>query len=236
MVVWACVCVSTSEIPLDKDDLGIERGRLNFILLSKNDHPVSLKDYREAAWSIEVAQLFGQIDTASRVDPDRALKGLFSVEASGAPTPAHFNPWVHAKAVAYRGAIGLFAYRGRERVYVCDPHGLADPIASRLEVATVYKNGAWRSVRGKPGHEKLLRSEWCIARTVDSLASQPPTTVVHNIMTALGCGDLAELQAAVTDRLSWRRFWRNVWLAPRLTRLRIPQDVVGARDRFCRGA
>jgi arabinofuranosyltransferase len=140
---------------------------------------------------------------------------------------------VHAEAVAYRGAIGLFAYRGRERLFVCDYHGLADPFGSRLELATVDKNGTWHSGRGKPGHEKRLRSEWCIARTVDSLGAKAPTVNVRNVMTALGCGDLAELQAAVTDPLSWRRFWRNVRLAPRLTRLRIPQDIVEARDRFC---
>jgi arabinofuranosyltransferase len=233
MVPWALVCAFTSEIPLDKDDLGIERGRLNFILLSKNDHPVSLADYREMGWSIEADKLFGQIDKANKSDPDRALKGLYSTGASGTPTPAQFNPWVNAEAVAFRGAIGLLAYRGRERLHICDYHGLADPIAARLELSSVDKKGVWHSGRGKPGHEKRLRSEWCIARTVDSLNGKPPSASVQNVLTALGCGDLAWLQAAVTDPLTWRRFWRNVWLAPRLTRFRIPQDIVEARDKFC---
>ena len=184
-------------------------------------------------WSLEVDKLFGQIDKANSSDPGRALTGLLSTGASRAPTPAQFNPWVHAEAVAYRGAIGLFAYRARERVYVCDYHGLADPMAARLELTSLDKNGVWHSGRGKPGHEKRLKSDWCIARTVDSLDGKPPTANVQKVLTALGCGDLAVLQAAVTDRLTWRRFWRNVWLAPRLTRLRIPQDIAAARDRFC---
>jgi len=233
LVPWAIVCVLTSEIPLDKDDLGIERGRLNFILLSKSDHPVSLDDYRQMGWSIEVDKLFKQIDDANQTKPDRTERGLFSKWASSASLPAAFNPWIHAEAVAYRGAIGLLGYRGRQRLFVCDFHGLADPIASRLELASVDKGGVWHSGRGKPGHEKRLKSDWCVARLVASLDAKPTAANVRVLLAALGCGDLAELQAATTTRLTWKRFWRNVWVAPRLTRVRIPQDFVEARERFC---
>jgi hypothetical protein len=49
----------------------------------------------------------------------------------------------------------------------------------------------------------------------------------------LGCGALGDLTAAVDDPLSWSRFWKNVWLAPTLTWIRIPQDIQDARDKFC---
>ncbi len=233
MVPWAIACVLTSKIPLDKDALGIERGRLNFILLSKNNYPVSLEDYRQMGWSLEVDKLFEQIDEANRAKPDRTERGFFSKRASSAALPAALNPWIHAEAVAYRGAIGLFSYRGRQRLYVCDYHGLADPFAARLELASVDKNGVWHSGRGKPGHEKRLRSDWCVARTVASLNARQPSGSVGDLVTALGCGDLAELQTATTARLTWKRFWRNVWMAPRLTRMRIPQDLMAAREKFC---
>ncbi len=62
LIPWAIVCVGFSEIPHDNDDLGIERGRLNFILLSKNDHPVTVEDYKQMGWGIEADNLAKQMD------------------------------------------------------------------------------------------------------------------------------------------------------------------------------
>jgi arabinofuranosyltransferase len=233
LVPWAMVCVLTSEIPLDRDELGIERGRLNFIFLSKNDHPVTIADYKDMGWGIESDKLFASIEKAKRAKPQVDHPTFYSSSGSGRVVPAQFNDWVQAEAVAYRGAIGLFSYKGRQRVHTCDYFGLADAFGARLELGVADKSGVWHVNRGKPGHEKRLKSEWCLARTVKSLEGRAPSPGEKIVLQALGCGDLAHLEAAVTEPLTFGRFFKNLWLAPRLTRMRIPQDNAAVLERFC---
>jgi arabinofuranosyltransferase len=230
VVPWAVICVVWAQIPSQKDSVGIERGRLNFISLSKNDHPVTVADYSQMGWGIEADKLFHQMDELQR-SSSQPGNGFYSGSANSPPKRVELEPWVRSEVVAYRGAVGLFSYKGRQRMHVCDYHGLADPIAARLELLYMDKKGVWRSGRGKPGHEKHVRQEWCLARVATPGSSVPQPE--QQVRDALACGDLAELQAAVTERLTWRRFWRNVAWAPRLTRLRIPQDLAEARAKFC---
>jgi arabinofuranosyltransferase len=234
LIPWAIACVWLARIPID-NVYGIDRGRLDYIALSNNEHPVTVDDYREITWAADMNNLFKQIDGA-RSNPQLAKASFYSSSASATVRPAQLYPWLDAKteAVAYRGAIGLCGYVGRQRVYICDCYGLADPFASRLEPGRIDQDGVWHPGRSKPGHEKRLDADWCLARTVSALDGRSPFSVtVGFVVTALGCGELAEIQAATLEPLTWRRFWRNVSLAPRLTRLRIPGDALKARRRFC---
>ena len=235
LIPWAIVCLCVARIPID-NVTGIDRGRLDDIALSKNEHPVTVDDYREIGWALDMSDLFKQIDRARASNPNLANASFYSSSANATIRPAQLSPWLDAQveAVAYRGAIGLCGYAGRQRVHICDCYGLADPFASRLEPGATDQDGVWHPGRSKPGHEKRLNADWCLARTVSALDGHAPFSVtVGFVVTALGCGDLAEVQAATLEPLTWRRFWRNVWLAPRLTRLRIPQDALEVRRRFC---
>jgi hypothetical protein len=49
----------------------------------------------------------------------------------------------------------------------------------------------------------------------------------------LACGDLALLHQAVTEPMSVERFLRNLWLAGRLTALRLPSESAAAEAAFC---
>jgi len=238
LIPWAMICVCFAEIPIDTVT-GIDRGRLDDIALSNNEHPVTADDYREIVWAVDMKNLFEQIDGARGSNPNLASASFYSSSANATVRSAQLAPWLdrQVEAVAYRGAIGLCGYVGRQRVHICDCYGLADPFASRLELGTIDQDGTSHPGRGKPGHEKRLNADWCLARTVHALDGRAPFSVtVGFVATALGCGDLAEIQAATLEPLTWRRFWRNVWLAPRLTRLRIPLDVLEVRRRFCGSA
>ncbi len=145
---------------------------------------------------------------------------------------AELRSWVspRVEGVAYEGALGLFGYQARQRIYVCDHYGLADPYAAR----TALFPASNPTGRGTAGHEKSLPEDWCLAHLVEALNGRARySAAVHDLAPALACGDLAELQAVIDEPLSWRRFWRNVQWSQRLTRLRIPSDPLEARNRFC---
>jgi arabinofuranosyltransferase len=214
--------------------MGIDRGRLDYVETLTNKHPVTAADHREMDWAT-VDSLFQRIDEAERSNANPVGTRFYASEILHSPLrPIALNAWLPAEvqAVVYRGAIGLFGFGGRQRVFVCDHYGLADPFASRAEMASTVGDG--ESDRGKAGHEKGLKADWCLARTVAALDGRERYSIeVGYLRTALGCGELAQLQAALTEPLTWDRFWKNVELAPSLTRLRIPHEPLEARRRFC---
>jgi hypothetical protein len=106
-------------------------------------------------------------------------------------------------------------------VHLVDRHGVADPVAARMELAG----------RGRPGHEKLLSNAWLAARFTDHAPGED--AAVSAARRALACGDLAALEAAVTGELTLGRFVDNVLGAPHFQSLRIPADPFEAEHRFC---
>ncbi len=232
LIPWAFACVCFAKPRAQPESVGIDRGRLDYVETLTTKHPVTAADHREMDWAT-VDGLFERIGEAERSPATPAGTRFYASETLRSPLrAATLEAWLPAQVqvVVYRGAIGLFGFGGRQRVYVCDHYGLADPFASRAELSS----GDRESDRGKAGHEKGLKEDWCQARTVAALDGRASYSVqVGYLRSALGCGELAELQAAVTDPLTGSRFWRNVVLAPRLTRLRIPHDALEARQRFC---
>jgi arabinofuranosyltransferase len=229
---WVLACVLFAKPRAEPEDMGIDRGRLDLVETLTNKHAITAADHREQDWAIADGFL-QRLDEAERAQAYPAEARFFGSETLRSPLrPVELNGWLPptVQAVAYRGAIGLFGFGARQRVYVCDHYGLADAFAARAEL----KETEGISSRGKAGHEKGLKEDWCLARTVAAVAGRASYSVeVGYLRSALGCGELAELQAAITEPLTWRRFWNNVVLAPRLTRLRIPHDPLEARGRFC---
>ena len=128
-----------------------------------------------------------------------------------------------AAVAADRNNIGLLGYAAGPAVHVVDRLGLADPIASRLEL----------DHRGRPGHEKKLPEAWVVARFSVDTPDDSSGAEVRAAREALGCGDLAALLAAVAEPLTAERLVRNLALAWRLTALRIPSDAARARATLC---
>jgi arabinofuranosyltransferase len=122
---------------------------------------------------------------------------------------------------AYIGAAGYVI--GLDGVLV-DQHGITDPLAARLELG----------VRGlRPGHEKLLPTEWVVARFAAAVPPEMDAGAVAAARRALGCAPLQALLRAVTDPMTPARFAANLRDAFALQRLRIPEDPWRAERALC---
>jgi arabinofuranosyltransferase len=225
-ICYAAGCLFLFRVPYDrwakggKGYIGNERGI--YVTGSKVENPVELADYRAASWAANGTKMAKAADDLERAgNPDL---GKFSDGFKTDPREAHLASDSSAPLVAFRANVGEFSFAAGPLVFVCDPHGLPDPIGSRLRLEK----------RAQPGHEKWAGQEWCIARKLAANDSGGISeTKVAAARAALGCGDLAELMRAVDDRLSVRRFLSNMVDAPRLTRLRIPASAELAERELC---
>lgn len=107
------------------------------------------------------------------------------------------------------------------RISLTDSFGLADSVASRMELRE----------RGRPGHEKFFTTPWFAAKyTAEGV------TVDERVIKAkrvLQCGLLRELFLATHEPMSVSRFMKNVSLSFSLHRMRVPADPYEAERRFC---
>lgn len=120
--------------------------------------------------------------------------------------------------VAPLGFIGLESFSNGHRVHIVDRAGLADPLASRLQL----------TIRKRPGHEKRLPLAWVAARFAQPHPGLDGCAAVQAARVALAGGPLRELLEAIEQPLTAARFRTNLALAPRLHRLRFPADPAAA--------
>lgn len=151
------------------------------------------------------------------------------------PTDPDAPTWPAARpgdTVIAHAAIGIIGYEAGTApgALVVDRLSLADPITARVDVG---REGGM----ARPGHTQEAPEVWRLARyaDLDTVAVSDPglAAAAAEASAALGCGELGELSDAVTEPLTWPRFWRNVALAPALTTLSIPGDPATARAAFC---
>lgn len=131
----------------------------------------------------------------------------------------------------YWAHIGITAAALSEEIIVIDPLALNDHIGSHIELES----------RGRPGHEKVVRAAWFLARYPASVGrvvknqlgkhfAKPETPeAIAAAAAVLASPAVAELTEAVSAPLTWDLFWKNVARAARLTALRIPPDPLLAR-------
>ncbi len=222
VIAWAIVCAALLRPAYDGiGPHGIANERAYYVSLAHHAHPITLQDY-ELSYGVALAE----IQSAS-VPPGGLLlqeRGAQTVRTAGVPLPLRAG--VPQRDVVDATAIGLVGYVFDDNVYVLDLHGLADPIAGRLEL----------TARGRPGHEKGLPEAWVVARFADPTAFVPAGIVAGDIAAAreaLVCGDIRELLAATSDAMTPGRFARNIIDAFRLHRMRIPAAPAEAQRRFC---
>jgi len=225
-VAYAAAGFFLLRVPYDRWAKGskgwIGNERRIYVTGAKNPNPVEIDDYKAASWEKNGRKMAKVAEDLKAAGVPGA--GKFSDGFKGEPKDAHLPPGARAPLIAFRANVGEFSLEAGPLVYVCDPHGLPDPIGARLRLEK----------RAQPGHEKWAGQEWCIARKLaDGDDGGAPAAKVAAARAALGCGDLAELIRAVDEPLSLGRFLRNMAEAPRLTRLRIPSNAEVAEQELC---
>ncbi|MET0287250.1 MAG: hypothetical protein ABW352_22385 [Polyangiales bacterium] len=154
--------------------------------------------------------------------PD-AAGGLLVDKPDGVTLPLDPKAAPPDVAVVYEmRPIGIIGLLMGTRISVVDLYGLADPLASRVEL----------SDRGRPGHEKIFPVAWFAAKyTLPGSSADERVPVARK---ALHCGRLKQLRDAVREPLTLSRFFRNIALSIPLHRVRIPVDPQQAVERFCK--
>jgi arabinofuranosyltransferase len=144
--------------------------------------------------------------------------------------------------------VGMAAYGPGIDLHVLDQLGLADHIASHLDISEV----GGEELRG-PGHEKPLPAAWVAARVTPEGAEVDPVNFpdfytplippavdadelaerVAWARAALECDEIAALDDAATEPLGVGRLADNLFGSFRNTFVRIPPDPEEAYRRFC---
>ncbi len=218
VLTWALICALWLRVPYaggsGPAEIADERGF--YARHAGRANPVTADDYAASSWSQDGLALRARAEQR-RSDPG-APRVLLTAgqEFLAVPTVS-----ADVDLVSAGGNISLLGYNAGLRVAVIDVAGLGDPIAARLQV----------EMRGRPGHEKGLSTDWVIARY--GVPTDGDTLSVQAARQALGCGDLAALRQAVEEPLTAERFLRNTWLAWRLHHLRIPGNPLQAQVELC---
>lgn len=235
LLAWALVCGTSLRVlyPLGIGPDGVADERDAYVGPGTTP-PVTIEDYAGHGWAEDGAAVAARLDDGRRVlllHPQYAYADrivLPRTDDSGVDGGADDGPDVVVAALN----IGLLGQTAGIDAEVLDVHGLADPLASRLELGE----------RLRPGHEKLLTGAWVLARYTDpstpfpvGLPPSPATTGdIADAREALGCGEVPELFEAVSDPLTPGRFLANLTAAVRLHDLRVPADPTDAARQLCR--
>ncbi len=230
---WLVVCATKLRVNQENEcDIGDERGW--YALRAGVRAPIALESYRGHPFYEDAQKALTKIEASCpaidspgtpRQDrcrllyfDDKDFEHLFPTRATFA-LAAGLDPRIGA-AVGY-GAIGIFGFMMPDDVQVIDRHGLAEPVASHLELTS----------RGRPGHEKALGNAWLVARYAAPITPEDPSVAAARH--ALGCGALKRLTDAEHAPLTWSRFFQNMVHAFEYTRLRVPRDPFEAEAKFC---
>ena len=197
-----------------------------WMMVSGHENPVNIKDYAKT-FPAYTGSLAGYLEK-------NGYRNLVT-HSGGFPTaPDEFpgfrllslDPSIPHKIVIEGGPLGLSAYSAPTDVYVEDELGLGDVIAARLKMPQ----------HGRPGHEKVLPESWVLARFAPPGVSAPDVSAsdIDAARTALACPPLQELMRRTSGALSVGDLFGNFFAAPRLTRLRFPQDPTAAAFKLCK--
>jgi len=210
---WSVVAAVSLRIPYEAavSDDGIADERGVYVAQSGNHNPIELDDYMgmQLGWPQQGAS-WRELAT----DNPR----LLVIDTDRYPLDPTLDAAIRLVALTWN--TGLSGYAAGIDVHVTDRYGLADPLASRLEL----------NQRGRPGHEKQLDPIWAIARFAEPGVT---TDDVATARKALACGDIAEQLAAIEEPLSASRFIENIGVALRLRDLSIPADPETAVAEHC---
>jgi arabinofuranosyltransferase len=232
VVPWAIVSIATLR-PSSADSHVAVDERAAYVAFSRNDHPVTLHDYRATPWA-----QYGWALRRIAAERRALVLGLPFVShlrvLNGEPNATSRSP-----VVASATNIGVLGYAAGPKVHVADQGAIADPIASRLRLeALTFPGGVHISARSRAGHDKLLAPEWIAARFGPAGATALPGVSLSPswlaaARRALGCPPLRRLTAAVDSPMTFDRFLTNVRQSFSLDRLRFSGSPVRAAQELC---
>ena len=239
VLAWAVVCAIGLRYHYPGYPTALRRfvdERAFYVASAHNGHPVSLADYRRAGQVKSGLVLRRRVGRFSLLALNPHVRPLGRDPAYRSPLTKRSLP---NRVVGAYFAVGLVSYAAGHRVTVVDRHGLADPIAARLEWRPEMGPGGreW-PVRYRAGHEKGLPLAWIVARYADlrspigrRLARRPAVAQANRV---LGCSRLHELLRAVDAPLTFDRFFSNIGVAWRLRSFRLPPEPQRAERELCR--
>ncbi len=231
LVAWCIWCAGFARVAHENEEgIGDEAGWHR--RQAQQDHPIAPEQYERFFFHASARKLRARITRACppyRADPEcerivllDPIDGRLSDGRMELPLATGDLPNALIGVVARR-PLGIASAVLGGQVGLIDHYGLADPVASRLEVGR----------RGRPGHEKQFSSAWIAARFAAPGASSDSQFLAAQ--RALRCGDLAEIVAAARAPMTLARFAHNFMNAYRLHQVRIPRDARAAERLFCAG-
>jgi arabinofuranosyltransferase len=234
VVPWAILSVALLR-PSYGDPLkpaAIDDERAFWVALSRNDHPVTLGDYRRT--------LVEQAGAALRRLAAAGSPGVVDLPpgAGVKPIDGGLRARVSPLVVADAGAIGIVGYAAGPQVRIVDQLGLADPLGSRTRIEALRLPTGVKPARVRAGHDKLLVREWLAARFGRHAVLGGPGPPLSGVRVAaarraLACGSVKSLLTAVDGPLTIDRFFSNMRASFRLDRMRFSPDPVKAARELC---
>ncbi|MEW6471861.1 MAG: hypothetical protein AB1679_06300 [Actinomycetota bacterium] len=221
VVAWAVVCGAQLRVPYVMTADGLTDERAFYTVGTKRSNPITAPDFVRHPFHEDAAEA-----KRLRRDGQRLVVWRPDYRAYGFAT-APLRPDFPFPVAFSSDYVGVMGFVSGPDIYVADRMGLGDTLAARVEITS----------RGRPGHEKQLPIAWVLGRLADPAAAPPadvPREAVDAARAALQCGQLADLRAATTGRLSLGRFVRNLGVALRLQSFRVDRDPVIAEREICR--
>jgi arabinofuranosyltransferase len=209
--------------------------RAFYVASARNGHPVTVADYRPADQVRAGLFLRRRVGRHAVLELNPHLRPLGRDPRYATPSS---SPSLRNRVVGAFFAVGLVSYSAGHRVTIVDRHGIADPIAARLEFRPqMGPQGHVWPVRYRAGHEKGLPLAWVVARYANL---HSPTgrrlarvQAIAEARRALRCSRLRELLTAVDAPLTFDRFISNIGVAWRLRSFRVPPEPQHARRQLC---
>jgi arabinofuranosyltransferase len=219
LLPWALVCLVDLRLDYVVNPNGITDERAFYAISAEQRNPIQVGDFNRML-------LYADGQEARRLhgEPARRL-GWITHPDPPAYTSMPLRDGLPIRTAFVARNLGITGLLAAPSIHIVDPSGLADPLASRVQLQE----------RGRPGHEKHLPLAWVVARFGDPrhVPEGVDPGAVEAARRALQCSPLSDLLEATTAPLTPARFMRNIRLSIRLHDLRIPPDPVVAEARFC---
>jgi arabinofuranosyltransferase len=205
-------------------DHGIVDERTVWVRASKVAHPVTAADYHNS-----LGHYYREVAATAESHHRQVMFVLTDLGASAPVSPPDTRPARSSlpfSVVISLGAIGVTAYLSGPDVYVFDTVSLANPVGSHFIVVR----------HGRPGHEKLIGTDWMFARF--GIASvQLPTGVsagsVASARRAMACAPLSSYLHAITAPLGLSQAIVNIAHSLTYTTMKFNAQPQVAEQELC---
>ena len=190
---------------------GIANERTFWVNSTRHHRAITLQDWR--------GSYPAQTGLLARMDAERH-RTYYQEHSSG----ERYETATGVGVIVSHNNMGITSMFAGPRVKVLDQLALADAVTARTRPDEVTDSAQ------RTGHAPR-NPAWRLARYA---APDPEEDLeVTDARAALQCGDLATLQAAITEPMTQERFWQNVEQSGRLTFLQYPENPTEARMQLC---